>query len=202
MKSKVDIANLSLGRLGDKNSIEDIDNPTNQTELIINRWYDISRRSALRRMMPSFARTRGLWALSDYKPAFGYKYAYLYPNDCLKVIGIGDADDFTDDYSVENGYILTNTDYNGALQVRYVKDVKDISRFDDNFIELFSLMLAYNIAPEITESSQIITMLDNAIRFKTAEFTAVSGQENKQIILKHSRLGMARKGLTYGASKK
>lgn len=202
MKSKVDIANLALGRLGDKNSIEDIDNPTNQTENIINRWYDISRRSALRKMMPSFARARGLWHLAGHKPAFGYKYAYVYAPDCLKIIGIGEADESNTEYAVEGGYILTNIDYNGALPVRYVKDVTDVSCFDDNFTELFSLLLAYNIAPEVTESTSIINYLTNAIQAKISEVTAISGQENKPIIVKNSRLGLARRGLSYGVGKK
>jgi hypothetical protein len=202
MKTKIDVCNLALARLGDKQSIEDIDNPTNQLEMTLSRWYDISRRSTLRTMMPSFARARKKWILSNHKPAFGYTFAYKCPVDCLKVIGVGDADNPDNDYVVEGGYILTNNDYAGELPVRYVKDVEDVALFDDLFVELFSLLLAFNIAPEVTENANIITYLANTIKSKTAEVLAVAGQENKPIIVKDSRLAHARKGLYFGVSKK
>lgn len=202
MKTKIDICNLALARLGDKQSIEDIDNPTNQLEMTLSRWYDISRRSALRTMMPSFARARKKWILSNFKPAFGYTYAYKCPNDCLKVIGIGEADNPDNNYVVEGGYILTNSDYKGELPVRYIKDVEDVALFDDLFVELFSLLLAFNIAPEVTENANIITYLSNTIKTKTAEALAVAGQENKPIIVKNSRLSVARRGLHREVSKK
>lgn len=202
MYTKTDICNLALSRLGDKKTVENIDNPTNQTEKTFAKWYDVTRRAALRKMMPSFARTRKLWAKSDSAPDFGYKNAYVYRKDCVKVLGIGNLDNPVNNYTVEGGYILTNEEYESGLPVRYVEDVEDIDRFDDSFIELFSFMLAYNVAPEVTESASRLQYLEQILPNKILEAMAVDSQENKPILVKQSRLGNARLGFPYGVKKK
>ncbi len=201
MITKSEICNLALSRLGDKNNVEDFENPTTQVEKVFAKWYDVTRRSALRRMMPSFARTRKLWALSNYKPEFGYEYAYKYRSDCVKVLGIGDLDKSENNYTVEGGYILTNEIYDNGLPVRYVEDVTDLSRFTDNFIELFSFMLAYNVAPEITESASRLQYLESIMPNKIAEMIGIDSQENKPIIIKNGRLQAARLGKSFGVKK-
>lgn len=201
MFTKSEICNLALSRLGDKNEVYSLEQPTTQIEKIFAKWYDVTRRAALRRMMPSFARTRRLIALSNYKPDFGYEYAYQYPSDCVKVLGIGNLDEFQNDYSVEGGYILTNTLYENGLPVRYVEDVRDLGRFTDNFIELFSFMLAYNVAPEITESTSKLQYLENIMPNKIMEMIGIDSQENKPIIIKKGRLQAARLGLPFGVKK-
>ena len=201
MVAKSEICNLALSRLGDKKTVENIENPTTQTEKTFRKWYDVTRRATLRKVMPSFARIRKAWAKSDYEPDFGYKYAYDYRSDCVKVLGIGNLDDPDNDYVVEGNHILTNSDYPNGLPVRYVQDVTDLSKMDDSFIELFSYMLAYNVAPEITESSTMLQYLQNIIPIKVAEYIAITSQENKPIIIKKSRLANARLGYGYGVKK-
>lgn len=201
MITKSEICNLALSRLGNKNNVDDLENPKTQVEKVFAKWYDVTRRSALRRMMPSFARTRKLWALSNYKPDFGYEYAYKYRSDCVKVLGVGDLCDSRNDYTVEGGYVLTNELYEEGLPVRYVEDVKDLSRFTDNFIELFSFMLAYNVAPEITESTGRLQYLEGIMPNKIAEMIGIDSQENKPIIIKRGRLQAARLGLPFGVKK-
>ena len=62
-------------------------------------------------------------------------------------------------------------------------------------------MLAYNVAPEITESSTMLQYLQNIIPIKVAEYIAITSQENKPIIIKKSRLANARLGYGYGVKK-
>lgn len=201
MTTKSEICNLALSRLGDKKTVENIDNPTTQTEKTFAKWYDITRRAALRKMMPNFARVRGIWAKSNYTPAFGYTYAYDYRSDCVKILGIGNMDTPDTDYVVEGNYIFSNGTYENGLPVRYIKDVVDVTLFDDNFIELFSLLLAYNVAPEVTESVSRLQYLTQVLPTKIAEVIAVNSQENKPFIIKKSRLKAARIGYGYGVRK-
>lgn len=201
MVTKSEICNLALSRLGDKGSVENIDNPTTQAEKSFNKWYNITRRSALRKLMPSFARVRKRWAKSNFLPDFGYSFAYDYRSDCVKVLGIGNMDNPDNDYVVEGGHILTNSNYDDGLPVRYVEDVVDIARYDETFIEVFSLMLAYNVAPEITESANRLQYIENTLTNKIAEVIAIGSQENKPIIIKNSRLNNARLGFGYGVKK-
>lgn len=201
MTTKSEICNLALSRLGDKKTVENIDNPTTQTEKTFAKWYDITRRAALRKMMPNFARVREVWAKSNYTPAFGYKNAYDYRSDCVKILGVGNLDTPDYDYVVEGNHLLSNGEYESGLPVRYIKDIDDISKFDDNFIELFSLLLAYNVAPEVTESTGRIQYLTQILPSKIAEVISVNSQENKPFIIRNSRLKNARLGYGYGVKK-
>ena len=201
MVTKSEICNLALSRLGDKKTVENIDNPTTQTEKTFAKWYDVTRRASLRKMMPNFARVREIWAKSNYTPAFGYKFAYDYRSDCVKILGIGNMDTPDTDYVVEGNYILSNGEYPDGLPVRYIKDIEDVGLFDDNFIELFSLQLAYNVAPEVTESTGRLQYLTQILPSKIAEVIAVNSQENKPFIVKNSRLKNARLGFGYGVKK-
>lgn len=196
MKTKVEICNLALSCLGERSTVESIDSPSKQTEVVCSKWYDVSRRTALRQLMPSFARKREVWALNaGYKPAFGYQYAYKYKNDCLKVLGIGEIGSGRNDYAVEDGHILVNENFEGGLPVRYISDVKDVSRFTDDFAHMFAWFLAKDICTELTSSSQKYGEIEKVLQAKIQEFCSVDSQENKPIRLKNSDLLRARSGL-------
>lgn len=195
MKTKVEICNLALSCLGEKSSVENIDNPTKQSEIVCQKWYDVSRRTALRQLMPSFARKREIWALDgEYKPAFGYEYAYKYKNDCLKVLGIGNISN-RNDYAVEDGHILINEEFEEGLPIRYVADVKDLSQFTDDFVQMFAWFLARDICTELTESASKYGQIEQILEKKIQEFCSVDGQENKPVRIKNSELLRARAGL-------
>lgn len=186
MTTKTEICNLAISRLGDKNSIESIDRPKKQTEIVCAKWYDISRKTALKYMMPNFARKRDKWALSlDYTPAFGYKYAYKYPSDCLKILGIGNLRNINTG-TLENGYYLTNEYYENGLEVRYVYDVTDETRFSSDFIQLFSWFLARDICIELTSNTSKLKMIEDILPMKIAEFCGVDSQENPPIRISRS----------------
>ena len=142
-----------------------------------------------------------IWAKSNYTPAFGYKFAYDYRSDCVKILGIGNMDTPDTDYVVEGNYVFSNGEYPDGLPVRYIKDIEDAGLFDDSFIELFSLQLAYNVAPEVTESTGRLQYLTQILPSKIAEVIAVNSQENKPFIIKNSRLKNARLGFGYGVKK-
>lgn len=196
LSSKVEICNLALSRIGDKGSVENIDQPKKQTEIVCAKWYDISRQTALRQMMPSFARMREFWALdASYTPAFGYAYAYRYKSDCLKILGIGNLYQKRNDYAVEDGHIFVNEDYPQGLPVRYIKDVTDVSRYTPDFIHLFAWFLARDICIELTENSNKLAEIEQMLPLKIMELCGVDAQENKPIRITHSELMRARAGL-------
>lgn len=196
MEVKTQVANLALARLGNKGSVENLDEPKKQVEIVCSKWWDVSRKTALRYMMPSFARKREIWAQDEsYQPAFGYTKAYLVRSDCLKVLGIGDLNEKTNDYAVEDNHILTNDLYQEGLPVRFVADVKDVAKFTPDFIELFSWVLARDIAPELEYSTEQFQLIEKILPEKIMEYCGVDAQENKPIRVSHSRLQLARLGL-------
>lgn len=196
MRTKVEICNLALSCLGEKSSVENIDTPTKQSEVVCSKWYDVARRTALRQLMPSFARKRDVWAKNDsYKPAFGYENAYRVKSDCLKILGIGNIGSDRKDYAVEDGHILINDSTEGGLPVRYVADVKDLTRFTDDFVQMFAWFLARDICTELTSSAQKYGQIEDILEKKVQQFCSVDAQENKPIRVKSSNLLAARSGL-------
>ena len=196
MEVKTQVANLALARLGNKGSVENLETPKKQVEIVCSKWWDVSRKTALRYMMPSFSRKRAKLAEdASYVCAFGYKKAYLYRSDMLKVLGIGNINEKTNDYAIEDGHILTNDDYKDGLPVRYVADITDVSKFTPDFIELFSWVLARDIAPELEYSTEKFQLIEKILPEKIMEYCAVDGQENRPIRVAHSRLQIARLGL-------
>lgn len=201
-KTKTEICNLALSRIGGASTVENIDNPSKENEIVCSKWYDTSRRTALRQMMPSFAKKRACWVqTSSYVPAFGYKYAYKYNSKCLKILGIGNLYEKENDYVVEDGYVLTNTYYKDGLPVRYIQDVEDVSRFTDDFVSVFAWILARDICLELTESAEKFAMIENVLPIKIAEVCGVDSQENRPIRLERSNLKASRLGLRYGEVK-
>lgn len=201
MNSKTEICALALSRLGQQNSIEDIDNPKKQTEVVCAKWYDVSRQSALKHMMPSFARKRAVWALDvDYVPAFGYNYAYKYQSGCLKVLGVGETKSSKKDYEIEGGYLLTNEHYEDGLPVRYVADIEDTSQFTPDFVQLFSWILASNICMELEIDMNKYQVIQQMLPQKIVEYCGVDAQENPPKRVSHSLLEQQRLGLyPYGS---
>lgn len=196
MTVATDICNLALSHLGDKSSVENIEIPEKQVEIVCAKWYDVSRQTALRHMMPSFARKREIWPLdNNYEPAFGYKYAYLYKNGCLKILGLGNLYEKDNDYAVEDGHLLTNREYENGLPVRYVADVDDPSKYTPDFIDLMSWYLAYNICIELTENDNKFAQISQILPLKVAQYCGVDAQENKPIRIERSGLMRSRAGL-------
>lgn len=193
--SKNAICNLAQSRLGDKGSIENIDIPQKAEERVYAKWYDISRQSTLRLLKPNFAIKREFWATdANYKPAFGFDYAYKIKNDCLRVLSIGGVDTRDLNYPVENGYLLTNDYQGGALPVRFVSDVTDIKKFTPDFIRLFSWQLAYDVCYEITESESAMNRMEQILPAKIAEYCGTDAQENRPRRINRSNLLVARHG--------
>lgn len=193
---------MALANLGDKGTVENIDTPSKQTEIVCSKWYDVTRQEALRQMMPNFARKRGIWALdAGYEPAFGYQRAYKYRSDCLKVLGIGNINEPRSDYAIEDNHILIDDVYESGLPVRYISDVQDVSKWTPDFSIVFSWMLAKNICMELHDSSHKYAEIEQILPLKIAQFLSVDSQENKPVRVSNSNLMRRRLGLSavYGS---
>lgn len=195
MSSKIEICNLALSRLGDRGTVEDISSPKKPAERAFAKWYDLTRKSVLRRNMPSFAIRRELWHLSDYVPQFGYKHAYRVPAQCLKIIGVADLTDTRNDYSVEGKHLLCDRLFKDGIEVRYIFDVTNTNEFTPDFEELLSYELAANVCHEITQDVQLSQYMQQMVDMKRIELAGVDSQENKPIRISHTMFD--RTGFTY-----
>lgn len=176
--SKTDICNLALDLLS-AGKVNDVDNSTDPTEELLNRWYDQCRRKALREHPWNFASKRALIASSGTAPAFGYSKQFPLPNDFVRLLTLeGDTGQMLNpvSYEMESGAILINTDAT-SLRIRYVYDIEDITRFDPMFIDLLAHEIALVIAFKVTESNGNVQRVAELQKMRSAMARAIDGQE-------------------------
>lgn len=197
--AKVEICNLALGHLGNYGTVNDIDTPTNDKEIICAQWYDITRQNLLKTVMPNFALARKLVAELVTTIPFGYDNCFEYPSDCLKVLGLGNLADRADyTYSIEKhptGFgkvIYTDDEWAAGMQIRYIKDVENVNSMSPEFKLLLSWELAGNIALPITQSPEKKAYIEKLLPMKRSELSGLSAQENRPIRISHSRFRAAR----------
>lgn len=196
---KVEVCNLALSRCGSYGTIENIDTPTKASEKICAKHWEISRQLALKTVMPNFAISRRLLGRDSGVPAFGYAYQYSYPSDCLKVLGIGNAEDKSKDFVIEAGsdgnqYIMTDL-YNAdtdALPIRFIADVSDVSRFSPEFVDELSWFLAFNINMELTQDVQKQAYFDKKVQDKINSAAALNSQENPPVRINSKSFSLMR----------
>jgi hypothetical protein len=202
--SKSDVCNLALNRLGVDNLVVSIDDPKTEEEVICSRWYDPTRRWLLREHVWNFAKTRT--SISRVAtPAFGYEDAYQMPNDLIKFLDFmpleeGDLSSghislSTYPYEIEGDRILLNNAGATTLKIIYTKDVTDVSKFDDLFIESFSIYLAKNMSYKFTLSTKVLGELRKDLENAKLMAKAMDGQERPPKRVQKSKFLRARRRL-------
>lgn len=185
--SKNEICNMALAHIGSYGTINDIDSPETDAEVVCARWYDVTRAALLRRAIPNFAMARRVVAKKTTTPPFGYAYSYEYPSDCLRILGFGDIDAKSKRYNIElsNGEhdleIQIDDLYPGGLPLRFIIDIKNINLFTPDFKILLSWVLASNIALPITQKRHVAQEIHEIIPNIMSEFSGISAQENPPV---------------------
>lgn len=192
--SKVQICNLANGSLGIRNSINNIDTPKTDKEIIYSLWYDMVRQHMLKMLMPNFALDRAIVSAKTVPAAYVdfYAYAYEYPSYCLKLLGMGAIDCINDPPTVEGGIIYTNTYFENGCPIRFIRDIVDVTVMTPDFIMTFAAVLGKCTALSTTQDpgKKASMLKDAALEF--ANSTAQNAQENKPIRKSHSRFRQAR----------
>jgi len=196
INSKEEICNMTLGHLGNYGTVANIDIPSNDKEIIFSQWFDISRQTLLSYLMPNFAISRKkVAALASVPAAYVgiYGYAYAYPSDCLKVLGIGNISDKDDyDYIIEENIIYTNDAWTSGLPLRYIKDIEDVSKWSSSFKMLFSWFLAGKVVMPITQDINKKKLIESLMPQELSGVSALNAQENKPVRKSTSRFRQSR----------
>lgn len=195
VNSSTDIGNLALDLLS-AGTVSDIENPSNSTEDILNRWYDQVRRKCLREHPWNFATTRKILSASATAPAFGYAKAFPLPSDFLRLLYVS-TDVATDRetilptsaYQMESNNILITNTYGDStsLKIVYIKDVTTVSDMDPLFIEYLAHDLAISVAYKVTESNTNVQRIAELARMKKDMARAIDGQERPPTRVERSR---------------
>ena len=86
---------------------------------------------------------------TNYEKVYGYDRAFALPSDLLQVLNLGNplADEY---YQIEGDYFFTNS-HEKHISIRYIADVKDVTKYDAEFCDLLALRLAEKICLPLTE---------------------------------------------------
>lgn len=117
---------------------------------IVDRVYEIARKSILCECLWSFATTRGTLSTTAANLAFHYddeNYVYVRPTVALKIFDVSDKDAI---WREEGDLIITDT---ANLGIRYVYDHDDPSKYPAYFLEAFIDKLCVDISYTIINST-------------------------------------------------
>ena len=153
--TKLDIYNSALQRIGAK-PLTDVDSQTKEGNLC-RRYYDNSIATIMRLHPWNFGTRRIALPLNGTAPAFGYSKAYDLPPDYVSMISLEDA---TEQYTIENGQVLTNA-VNGNC--RYVAFPSDPMQIPNDVLRCIILCLASDMAMNLSNSSGISDRLLNEL---------------------------------------
>lgn len=135
---------------------------TKTVEALCNRWYDVARQSVLSLFPFTFAKSRATLSLAAIAPAFGYPDRYQLPKDflTLQFVNVEGAPLTQASYAIEGDdsglYILMDNDSAESLNIGYVRDVTDITKWTMTAKNLLALELAEKIAYAVTGKISVV----------------------------------------------
>ena len=173
MASIVDICNGSLNQLG-ATTIVSLTEDSKNGRLCNARFTQV--RDAVFRSHPwNCLQTRLELASSTTTPAWGFKYAYTLPADCLRLLRILDYDS---NYKVEGRKILSNTE---TMKILYVSRVTDPNEYDELLRETLSASLGADIAFAVTSNNQTAQNMYQLFQDKLRDARFVDSTEGQNI---------------------
>ncbi len=108
-----------------------------------------------------------------------YKDAYILPSDFLRLQFIGDdsISNYKKDYEINDDEIIMNNSNADSLDIGYVANITDVTKFDPLFVILFAHELANNMAYKWTLKNTVIKRLEEQLFRLRAEARAICGQD-------------------------
>ena len=132
-------------------------------------------------------------------PVFGWSYRFALPSDCLRVLEVNDSevgDVLTDEYVIENGYILTDAD---TMNLVYIARYQDPVGYDPLFVDAFALSLAVRLTESIRGTTEKTAALQSAYERIIAPLArrvdANEGRRRKGLLSLNSMFVRSRAGL-------
>lgn len=197
---EVDIVNMALDHLG-QSQISSISPATTNAEKICARHYDAVRQELLREWNWNFAYTLGVASLDNgVTIPFDYDNAYLLPNDCLRFISMEGENEISRimTYQISGRHIYYNGSDASSINVRYVKDVTDVSLWDALFRNIMALKLALKVAYAFTKSKSDVERINSLLSLELQGAISIDGQERPPFRRETSRVINARRQLGTG----
>lgn len=174
--TETEIYNCVLDRLAEESILATTDEKA--VARWLNRNYPLQRDVLLQRHTWNFAIKRALLPEDGSKPDFEWRYQYLIPDDCLRVLPLttdGKRNSPPIPFIVENKYIMTNK--SAPLPTRYIFRQANVATFTPVFIDLLAQILAANFAHWLTGKASFAKQLMDISGSSFMEATRIDSLE-------------------------
>lgn len=169
-KSVIEICNSALWKIG-ANRIVSLDDGSKEANACNDRFEPCKR--AVLRMHPwNCAMKRATLAALSTTPEFGYSFECPLPSDFIRVFGV--SPETEPDYRIEGKSILSDVE---SLDLKYVYDVTDLTKFDDLLCEAVAFYLAWDICYAITQSLQLKESMKQDMKAAISKARSADSQE-------------------------
>lgn len=189
-----EIVNLSLDLLKTEN-INDIEIPDDKISAVCARWWDDVRQEGLEGFPWVFASARAAIPLNAEAPDFGFTDAYVLPNNYLSLnfIEYQHIPLSQWNYTIENGDIHIDNGEAESLNIGYVFDQTDISKWSPSFKWFIAASLGEKIVYKLTGNMGLQKRMAEAKQREQVNAQAKNGKVNPPIAYRQSRMLNARR---------
>ncbi len=176
--SETKICNLALSDLGAKRIVNFDDSEESSPQAILCRLHYEPTRDALEQRFP-WRFTRGRETLSEdtETPDFEWDRQFILPTDYLAKKSVYEgrfSDENIRSYDLEENLLLTNET---TVELRYVKKITDVSKFDPLFVQLLVLQLDLKLVMPLTQNVTLKQSIKEDIKLLMPDVLAFAGQE-------------------------
>lgn len=144
MRSKVELFNQALGRLG----IKPLTGPDDERQeaVFCNQFFDSALEEVLDSGSFGCSLKRASLARLSEAPAFGFRYAYALPSDFLHIVSMEKEDA---PFALESGRLLSNLE---RVNLVYVRRLSDVSELPPHVANCVMLNLTAKVASAISNN--------------------------------------------------
>jgi hypothetical protein len=176
--SIVSICNIALIALGEDPIGALTDN--NKRARTCNARYDDVRRAVLERFPWNCAKRRAAVPALTAAPAFGWSTAFAMPANFLRVIDLPDFD--KPRYEMEGDDTYGNVllcDYGAPLNISYVCDLQDPTKFSPSLVHALAYELASEIGMPLVQNLQKVQLMLSIMEGKQSSARVTSSQQGQ-----------------------
>ena len=131
------------------------------------------RQDLLRAHPWSFAKTMVQLAATINTPLFDWTYEFNLPSDCLRVLKI-DTPNPNEPWEIMGKQLYANF---APINIKYVRDIVDVTFYDDNFTEVLAWAYAYEIIFSLTQVASTRESVKQGYKDALAQARSFNAQE-------------------------
>ncbi len=177
--SETKICNLALAKIGAKR-INDLETDSTVPAIQCRTHYEQTRDALIRSHYWRFASARATLSQDTTDPDFEWDNQFILPNDFLRLKTLFSDNNTVDDkfrrsFAIEGQRLLTNE---STVEMRYIRKVVDVTKFDPLFVEVLVLLLANEmVGPLAGGDKRIAERIENQLKRLMPAVRALDRQE-------------------------